>query len=648
MPVFGGNIAATVTTGNQPYISSIGQSGFNESINGDIININSGSLVNITNTTAISGNVAGPLLTVTGNTALSGTVTQTLIFTSNSSWTAPTNVTFTAAKMLIVGGGGSGGDVTGSATYQYGGGGGSGGFLGNVNVLSNITAGTTYTITVGAGGSPPGSGQYGPGGNSVAFGYTAVGGGSGGIASSVNGQNGGSGGGGIGASGTGGSPTVGQGYAGGNGYQIGSNNNAGGGGGGAGAVGANATSGGAGAGGAGILDNITGVTVEYAHGGDGSSSLGAGSTYTTPGSGGRGKYFNDSYGLTGQGGIVVLQVTYSGQYGGITTSGVVNAGNINTTGGVFWNNGVSYATTTVSNISANLGAYQLYANANIGTLFNGNITTNANLGAFQTYANANFITTGGTYGNSNVASYLASNSAVTITTTANISSRGNVTAGNIFIPQTIGTGYPNNWLLLGSTPDNAKGGFGIDADGTTTNFGSIGGNVLISASGGAFEWLFNSAGNLVLPSTSGVSYITYSDGSVYGGSGGSQTPWTSNIAGAGFYLTNAILETTREKQANIGVVQGTVNINANLGPIQSATVTANITINTNNLSNFATGQSVTLVLTQNTNANLRILTSNLKYAGGSKVLSNANAAIDSVTILYDGTNYLAALVKGYS
>ena len=68
--------------------------------------------------------------------------------------------------------------------------------------------------------------------------------------------------------------------------------------------------------------------------------------------------------------------------------------------------------TSINTINANLGAYQLYANANIGTLFLGNASTqanigrlflgnastNANLGAFQAYANTKI----GTNPNSNL------------------------------------------------------------------------------------------------------------------------------------------------------------------------------------------------------------------------------------------------------
>ena len=89
-------------------------------------------------------------------------------------------------------------------------------------------------------------------------------------------------------------------------------------------------------------------------------------------------------------------------------------------------------------------------------------------------------------------------------------------------------------------------------------------------------------------------------------------------------------------------------INANVGMIQAAAVASNITINTTQLTNFVPGQTVTLKLTQATNTNLRILTSNILFAGGSKTLSTANAAIDTLTITFDGEQYLGALVKGYS
>lgn len=123
--------------------------------------------------------------------------------------------------------------------------------------------------------------------------------------------------------------------------------------------------------------------------------------------------------------------------------------------------------------------------------------------------------------------------------------------------------------------------------------------------------------------------------------------FTGNVNLNNNHISNAVLEMTIEKTANIGAVSGAVTINANTGPIQRATLVGNITINTTNLTNFSTGESVTLVLTQDATGS-RILTSNLKYAGASKTLTTTGNAIDTIAITYDGTNYLAALVKGYA
>ena len=207
--------------------------------------------------------------------------------------------------------------------------------------------------------------------------------------------------------------------------------------------------------------------------------------------------------------------------------------------------------------NANIGAFQTYSNttnattqANIGTLFLGNASTNANIGAFQTYSNTTFYKSGST-----------------------------ITAANVI----------------------------------TTN--------------GVF-W------------ANGVAYST--------GGGGGGSDFTSNLTVNGNYIINANLSIIREKFANIGTLNGTTTINANTAIIQAAAVASNITINTNNITNLGVGQTITLKLTQVTNANLRILTSNILFAGGSKTLSTANAAIDTLSITYDGENYLGALVKGYS
>ena len=103
----------------------------------------------------------------------------------------------TNVQYLIVAGGGGGGD-------NLGGGGGGGGVI--TGTFANLAPGT-YDITIGAGGLPGTTSVNNPrggnGGNSSAFGFTAIGGGGGGSESGSEFYPGLSGGSGGGAAGTG-------------------------------------------------------------------------------------------------------------------------------------------------------------------------------------------------------------------------------------------------------------------------------------------------------------------------------------------------------------------------------------------------------------------------------------------------------------
>jgi len=273
--------------------------------------------------------------------------TQGWLLTSDSQITIP-NAPYTINYLIVAGGGGSAGNI--------GGGGGAGGLL---TSTTNLSSGTVYTITVGAGGSagagsPGGAGTQGS--NSSITGLTAaVGGGYGGTGAGAAGGSGGGAGYSTGSTspGTnaGGSGTSGQGNAGGS-SQFGGPGSyaAAGGGGGASAVGANATttgSGGGGAGGNGTASSITGSSVTYAGGGGGTglSSVGSGGTggggpaaSTSPGAsgtagtantggGGGGGGTGGGPGAAGGSGVVILSIptaTYSGIITGsptVTTSG---------------------------------------------------------------------------------------------------------------------------------------------------------------------------------------------------------------------------------------------------------------------------------------------------------------------------------------
>ena len=220
-----------------------------------------------------------------------------------------------AHEVLVVAGGGSAG---GSKSGSGSGAGGAGGY--RTSSALSLVGSTSYTITVGAGGTATAAGnnQGVAGSNSSISGsditdIESAGGGGGGHASGAAGTAGGSGGGGGGNAGvtgaTGGagntpstSPV--QGYAGGTvtaatGYGCG--------GGGSSAVGANGS---ASAGGAGTANDITGASVTYAAGGSaGNNNPGADATANT-GNGGQGG--GQAYGGgAGGSGIVILRRTTS-------------------------------------------------------------------------------------------------------------------------------------------------------------------------------------------------------------------------------------------------------------------------------------------------------------------------------------------------
>jgi hypothetical protein len=208
-------------------------------------------------------------------------------------------VTYSVDFLVIAGGGGGGsgpavGGAGGAGGYRssnatYGGSGGGG----SAESSLTFSAGTVYTVTVGAGGASAGSIGLGNNGvNSSISGtgittITSTGGGGGG--NTGNGASGGSGGGGSGASTSSASGTANQGYGGGfqNNTGYGSS-----GGGGAGAVGGNSTgpnsiSNIAGNGGNGVASTITGSSVTRGGGGGGSDWDGG--NFGTGGTGGGGR-----------------------------------------------------------------------------------------------------------------------------------------------------------------------------------------------------------------------------------------------------------------------------------------------------------------------------------------------------------------------
>jgi hypothetical protein len=238
----------------------------------------------------------------------------------------PMNVQgYTAEYLAVAGGGGTAYGGTG------GGGGGAGGYVeGNVPFAS----GTTYAVTVGAGGTGGTNGS-----DSVLSFVTAKGGGF----TTSNGQNGGSGGGGGNTNGATNfgvsiqtSPSGGTGYGNSGAGKPSGGGYAGGGGGGAGSAGNPSTgSSTGGAGGSGRSSSITGSSVTYAGGGGGwglssgasggsggggngdSGDPGGGGTDGSANTGGGGGGANN-FSHNGGSGVVILKILTS-NYTGITT-----------------------------------------------------------------------------------------------------------------------------------------------------------------------------------------------------------------------------------------------------------------------------------------------------------------------------------------
>lgn len=289
--------------------------------------------------------------TFAGNLSVSGNLVASTVTI------APANNAYSIEYVVVAGGGGGG--------YRYGGG-GAGGYVSSVQgeisggghparPVMWVTSGSSFTVTVGAGGAGSSSTSnstlaHGSNGSNSIFGSVVAiggGGGAGGSTSSpgdpmLQGWPGGSGGGATGDGlGTGsvyaGDGAYTQGFPGGNGWDQ-SGNNSGGGGGGAGARGTHARfPGDPGCGGDGVKTNISGTPTWYAGGGAGMAQngnygragLGGGGpvrnngTTNTGGGGGAGY---DSTAGSGGSGIVIVRYANSTQRGsgGTVTSTTIN------------------------------------------------------------------------------------------------------------------------------------------------------------------------------------------------------------------------------------------------------------------------------------------------------------------------------------
>lgn len=266
-------------------------------------------------------------ITATGGDITTSGYYKVHTFTSGGTFTVTNIIGAGIVEYLIVGGGGGG--------AYWGGGGGAGGVLTGSTTVSK----TSYSVTVGAGGSGKTESLSSPanGSNSTALGFTAYGGGGGapGQADATFAGSGGSGGGGGGLNGRSyaGQGTNGQGTNGGQGAYYGATTfQMGGGGGGAVRPGLNAPTGNGpvgsgGAGGDGLASSISGSSVVYGGGGGGGTGYSSGGGAGGSGGGGVGGHSTQqgqngtaNRGGGGGGGGITTGTYY---YGGSGGSGIV-------------------------------------------------------------------------------------------------------------------------------------------------------------------------------------------------------------------------------------------------------------------------------------------------------------------------------------
>lgn len=118
---------------------------------------------------------------------------------------------------------------------------------------------------------------------------------------------------------------------------------------------------------------------------------------------------------------------------------------------------------------------------------------------------------------------------------------------------------------------------------------------------------------------------------------------TLTANGTNYQITNTFTETV----ASLGTVSGNVVPNRNNGTIQKMTLTGPINLQTP--TNMSAGQSLTLILTQDSTGN-RYLTaaSGYIFAEGYTELSVAGNSIDILNIFTDGIYYYTTLTTGYT
>jgi hypothetical protein len=200
---------------------------------------------------------------------------------------------------------------------------------------------------------------------------------------------------------------------------------------------------------------------------------------------------------------------------------------------------------------------------------------------------------------------------------------------------------------IGGTTASAGTFTALTATGTTTLATSLGGILkatagVISAATAGTDYVAIS-GALGTPSSGTVTNLTGTASININGTVGATTAST----GAFTSISSSTSTTIKDLRETIATVTyaSTITPDVANGTVQKVTLTGNVTFSA--FANPVTGQSLTLIITQDATGS-RLLTSTMKFSGASKTLSTAANSIDIMTVFYDGTNYYASLAKGFA
>ena len=204
-------------------------------------------------------------------------------------------------------------------------------------------------------------------------------------------------------------------------------------------------------------------------------------------------------------------------------------------------------------------------------------------------------------------------------------SGANVMSANYFI---------GNGALLTGISGGGGSSTSITNGTSNVNIGSANANVTVGVGGTSNVAVFSTTG-------ANISGNLTVSGVLYAGAGTGGSIAGANSISANYFVGKRYAETV----VSGGTTSGTLTPDVNLGTIFQYTLNGATTISA--LGNAVAGTSVTLILTQDATGT-RLLTSTMKFAGGSKTLTTTAGAIDIMSVFYDGTTYYAALSKGYA